>query len=100
MVSDISLIGYRVIFFAAGAVVEAPSGHQEMIRQPSRARVMSTLDSPTKTGAPTEILLRLARVGEVAMRITTRANKIYFPCMTSNFKTLMINIMTFFTYSA
>ena len=54
--------------------------------------------SPIKTGAPAAILFVLAATGEQTRRITTKADKIYFPCMKSNFKTLMINVMTFISH--
>jgi len=88
------------MLFSGGWAMSLPAGHQPMIRQLARALLISTLVSPTKTGAPCAMILVLAMHGGRMTRRAIRTSKIYFPCMRSNFKTLMINIMTFFTYSA
>jgi hypothetical protein len=56
---------------------------------------MSRFCSPIYTGAPAEIFVRLPAAGDASTMMTAKAREKYFPCMKSNFKTLMIKIMTF-----
>ena len=70
-----------------------PFGHHAIEWQSRTAEEMSRLLSPMKTGDPEVIFIKLAAAGQEKKRIATRAGKIYFPCMKSNFKTLMIKIM-------
>jgi hypothetical protein len=46
------------------------------------------------TGPPAVIFVRLPAAGDASTIKKAKARKKYFPCMKSNFKTLMIKIMT------
>jgi hypothetical protein len=48
-----------------------------------------------KTGAPAVIFMVLPATGATYIKMKINTSTINFPCMESNFKTLMINIMTF-----
>jgi hypothetical protein len=75
--------------------MSAPGGHHAITECPFKPDEMSRLFSPIKTGAPAAIFARLAWAG-ARIRITSmrKTRKIRLLDMKSNFKTLMIKIMT------
>lgn len=73
-----------------------PGGHQAITEWPFNAAVISRLCSPIKTGASETIFPRLAFAGARIRTISMRKTRqIRLDNMKSNFKTLMIKIMTF-----
>jgi hypothetical protein len=83
-----------VKFFAGGAVAGVPFDHHAIELQSSTADEMSRLLSPMKTGDPEVIFIKLPATGQVKSRIAIKTGKINFSFMKSNFKTLMIKIMS------
>jgi len=76
--------------------MSAPAGHHAITECPFRPEEISRLRSPIKTGAPAAIFARLAWEGTRIKNISRRKTReIRLGNMKSNFKTLMIKIMTF-----
>jgi hypothetical protein len=76
--------------------MSAPGGHHAITECPFNPEEISRLLSPRKTGVSDAIFARLAWAG-ARIRITSRrkTREIRLGNMKSNFKTLMIKIMTF-----
>ena len=72
-----------------------PGAHQPITWCPFKAFKISRLLSPMKTGAPAAILCRLAETGTARIKNAHSKTRIRYRFMKSNFKTLMIKIMSF-----
>ncbi|GAB6286108.1 MAG: hypothetical protein STSR0009_23090 [Methanoregula sp.] len=88
-------VSLSVIVLSGAMLVSDPGAHQASTLCPFMGEEISRLRSPIKTGAPEAIFARVADAGTTRTKMARIRMRICERFMKSNFKTLMIKIMTF-----